>query len=349
MSVLGIASFTQRGKEKADTLAAGFADEFEIVRYQSDLRNWCGELFASGAAAIFFVGACGIAVRAIAPFVKSKTTDPAVLVIDEAGEYVISLLSGHIGGANLLARQAAALLDAAPVITTATDVNDKFAVDVFAVNNALVIGDLSAAKEISASILRGEKVGFYSGRPVCGCVPGELTLLRDPAGIAGEGLHALICVSEQNPEQIFPPAALPGTVLHLLPRCYILGIGCRKGKSETEIEASVRQALEALGISMNQIAGAASADLKKEEPGLLDFCRAHGLRFETYPARTLGEIQGSVSSSPFVKEVTGVDNVCERAALCMAGEGARLIQRKRAENGVTVAVAAQEWGVSFEK
>ncbi len=349
MKVLGIASFTERGRETADVLAEGFADEFEVVRYESGLKDWCGSLFASGAAAIFFVGACGIAVRSIAPFLKSKTTDPAVLVIDEAGEHVISLLSGHIGGANRLAHQAAALLGAEPVITTATDVNDKFAVDVFALDNALVIGSMLAAKEISAAILWGGKVGLYVESSFSGRIPPELTLLMEPDGIADEKLDALICISEKKPEQIFSARVLPEVVLHLKPQCYLLGIGCKKGKSEEEIEALVLKTLKAKDISLKQVAGVASVDIKREEPGLLDFCESHALRFVTYPAEDLEKIQGSVSSSSFVKEVTGLDNICERAALCMAGDKARLVQEKRAENGVTVAVASQDWSVSFEK
>ncbi len=348
MKTMGIASFTQRGGQIADALAAGFAEEYEIARYESDLKDWCGSLFACGADAILFVGACGIAVRTIAPFLKSKTTDPAVLVIDEAGEHVISLLSGHIGGANRLACRAAVLLGASPVITTATDVNGKFAVDVFAMDNALLIGSMSAAKKISAAILLEERVGLYCSCPVCGRVPRELFCVRGPADFADAQISALICVSEAAPADIFPPEILPDVVLHLKPKCFTLGIGCRKGKKEEEIGALVTGTLTALGISFGQIVGVASADLKKEEPGLLNFCRSHALHFETYSAETLSAVPGAVSSSPFVKEVTGVDNVCERAALCMAGKTASLVQKKKAENGVTVAVAARDWSVSFE-
>lgn len=116
--------------------------------------------------AILFVGATGIAVRAIAPFIRGKSVDPAVLVIDEAGRYVIALLSGHLGGANALARTAASLIEAEPVITTATDAESAFAVDTFAKENGFLLTDLRKAKAVSAKVLRGEKLRIYSDIPI---------------------------------------------------------------------------------------------------------------------------------------------------------------------------------------
>ena len=124
------------------------------------LQTWTENAF-SKAQVLIFVGAAGIAVRAIAPFVQDKFKDPAVLVVDEKGTYVIPVLSGHVGGANAYALQLAEKLQAQAVITTATDINQKFAVDVFAKKNQLFIKDRAWAKEISAAILGGEKIGFF--------------------------------------------------------------------------------------------------------------------------------------------------------------------------------------------
>lgn len=378
MKQLGIASFTARGGQVADRLAGAFRKEYEIIRYDRGLKDWCGRLFASGADGIIFVGACGIAVRMIAPFLKSKTTDPAVVVIDEAGQFVISLLSGHIGGANRLAERAAAILGATPVITTATDVNGKFAVDVFASDNHLRIRDMHAAKEVSAAILRGERVGVYCEGEIEGCVPPELFLLKiddrkvnqrdDPEqGNTIPEISALICVgvpscefsfytvenaegvgwNQAGTELTLRVPVLSPVILDLYPKSYIIGIGCRKGKTETEIAQYAESALAGLGLSFADCAGVASIDLKKEEPGLLEFCGKRNLRFETYSAETLADVKGEFSRSTFVSQVTGVDNVCERAALYMAGEGGRLILKKQAENGVTVALAERKWKVRF--
>lgn len=144
----------------------------------SSLRDWTGRRFAESDA-IIFIGACGIAVRSIAPFVSSKKTDPAVVVIDEQGKFAISLLSGHIGGANELTEEISNLLHATPVITTATDINNKFAVDVFAKTNGCYISDMTMAKEISAALVNGNSVGFASDFPWVGEIPKELQLLDE--------------------------------------------------------------------------------------------------------------------------------------------------------------------------
>ncbi len=425
MKQLGIAYFTARGRQTAQLVAAAFADEYDILRYEGggrrtghsagpestgslNLKDWCGSLFSSRADGIIFVGACGIAVRTIAPFIKSKTTDPAVLVIDEAGQFVISLLSGHLGGANRLAEQAASILGATPVITTATDVNGKFAVDVFAKENHLRIGSMKAAKEISAAILCGEKIGVICEGKIEGELPPELVLMRNqnqktvpdlnPAESGSKGnariqTGALISIglpsfASKSTDQIFEQtepdkgaALTPPVILNLYPKSFILGIGCRKGKPEQEITKAVQRAMDILGITIEEIAGVASIDLKKEEPGLLEFCRKNELQFETYPAEVLAAVEGDFSPSSFVKNVTGVDNVCERAALCMARKmsgqpasepetdelpvrpelseavgygqpdstenGGRLVLKKQAGDGVTVAVAEKSWSVRF--
>lgn len=392
MEQIGIAAFTDRGRRLAARIGAGLAGQYRILNYESGLKEWCRSQFESHSAGIIFVGACGIAVRSIAPYLRSKTTDPAVLVIDEAGQFVISLLSGHIGGANHLALQVAELTGACPVITTATDVNGKFAVDVFAKKNHLRIGSMKAAKEISAAILRGESVGLYCSGRIKGKVPPELTVLSDGFGTDGREMpqvQHLILIADKaagytggsggriappddtkssggnkadsgRSSAVEPAAGRAGvsdgqngpakrTVLYLYPRPYVLGIGCRRGRTEEEIACVVEEMLSEAQISMEEICGAASIDLKKDEAGLLDFCRSHGLCFETYPAERLREIPGDFSSSGFVEKTTGVDNVCERSALCLAGENSRLIHRKYAKNGVTAALAVRDWSVRFEE
>ncbi len=141
--------------------------------HKESTKEWAGKQFES-ADGIIFIGATGIAVRSIAPYVASKKTDPAVLVTDECGKFVISLLSGHLGGANELALQAAEALHAVPIVTTATDLEGKFAVDVFAKKNNCHIFRMKEAKEVSAALLAGEKVGFYSEFPWEGELPDGL-------------------------------------------------------------------------------------------------------------------------------------------------------------------------------
>lgn len=309
---------------------------------------WTEQQFQN-ADAIVFIGACGIAVRSIAPFVKSKKTDPAVLVIDECGKFVISLLSGHLGGANELALICAGLLDAQPVVTTATDLHSCFAVDVFAKKNGCGIFHMKAAKEVSAALLAGERVGFYSDYPYDGHLP-EGLLLCDKEGNVCVGPEKV--AKEKGPEigiavtiykNVLP---FPSTV-QVVPKTAVLGIGCKKDSEAENILLAAEKCISNTGIYQEALFSVASVDLKKEEPGILALCKAWELPFETFPGEKLSEVPGEFTSSPFVRRITGVDNVCERSAVLASGHG-HLIQKKTSGCGVTTAMAVGNRRIRFE-
>lgn len=308
----------------------------------SSLRDWTGRRFAESDA-IIFIGACGIAVRSIAPFVSSKKTDPAVVVIDEQGKFAISLLSGHIGGANELTEEISNLLHATPVITTATDINNKFAVDVFAKTNGCYISDMTMAKEISAALVNGNSVGFASDFPWVGEIPKELQLL-DEEDETKEKPEMGIYVTNSYLKHPFVHT------LYLVPKIITLGVGCKKDTPADTVEKVVRKACDELLIPSVSMELVASIDLKKEEQGILEYCKERNLPFETYSAEQLKEVEGSFAESKFVEETTGVDNVCERSAILGSskhGEKSNLILRKYAEDGVTAALARRKWSVQF--
>ena len=308
----------------------------------SSLRDWTGRRFAQSDA-IIFIGACGIAVRSIAPFVSSKKTDPAVVVIDEQGKFAISLLSGHIGGANELTEEISNLLHATPVITTATDINNKFAVDVFAKTNGCYISDMTMAKEISAALVNGNSVGFASDFPWVGEIPKELQLL-DEEDETKEKPEMGIYVTNSYLKHPFVHT------LYLVPKIITLGVGCKKDTPAETVEKVVRKACDELLIPSVSMELVASIDLKKEEQGILEYCKERNLPFETYSAEQLKEVEGSFAESKFVEETTGVDNVCERSAILGSskhGEKSNLILRKYAEDGVTAALARRKWSVQF--
>ncbi|MBC8627172.1 cobalt-precorrin 5A hydrolase [Blautia stercoris] len=308
----------------------------------SSLRDWTGRRFAESDA-IIFIGACGIAVRSIAPFVSSKKTDPAVVVIDEQGKFAISLLSGHIGGANELTEEISNLLHATPVITTATDINNKFAVDVFAKTNGCYISDMTMAKEISAALVNGNSVGFASDFPWVGEIPKELQLL-DEEDDTKEKPEMGIYVTNSYLKHPFVHT------LYLVPKIITLGVGCKKDTPAETVEKVVRKACDELLIPSVSMELVASIDLKKEEQGILEYCKERNLPFETYSAEQLKEVEGSFAESKFVEETTGVDNVCERSAILGSskhGEKSNLILRKYAEDGVTAALARRKWSVQF--
>ena len=278
--------------------------------------------------ALIFVGACGVAVRSIAPFVRDKKTDPAVLCLDERASFVIPLLSGHIGGANALAARLAGALGAKAVITTATDVNGKFAVDAWAAQNGCAIEDFALAKRFAAEILEHD-LPLCSEFPVCPPLPGGVVAAEEgPFGV-------YIGCRTESPF---------GVTLRLIPRKLRVGLGCRRGTEQAAIEAAVRQVFRENRLALAAISGVSSIDLKQDEPGLLAACRANGWQARFYSAAQLRAVSGSFTGSNFVASVTGVDNVCERAALY---GGARLLVQKQALGGVTVAVAEEPWEVRF--
>lgn len=291
--------------------------------------EWAKEGFQT-ADALVFVCAAGIAVRAIAPWVKSKTTDPAVLVLDELGIFAIPLLSGHIGGANALAKTVSDAIGATPVVTTATDLSGLFAVDVFAAKNRLTITDMTLAKEISAALLAGEPVGFSSDLPVSGRLPDGLTL--------GDALIG-VCISREA-KQPYPKT------LRLIPKRFAVGVGCRKGKDAESIDTFIRAALDHAGVSIDEVLCLASIDLKKDEPGLIAFAESNRLPFAVWTAEELNALSGDFSGSAFVKETTGTDCVSERAAVKACG--GELTVRKIAKDGMTFALAESKEGISFE-
>ena len=216
--------YTDRGlrkMEEAARILAGTGREtvcLERPRGGAFLGEYWGQVRE-----IVFIGAAGIAVRLCAPYVRDKFQDPAVVVLDEGGQFAVPILSGHMGGANDLARLLSEETGAAAVITTATDVNGRFAVDEFARKAGLVVTDREAAKRVSACILQGEPVGFYSALPVRGPVPEELTAVRDTESLVGFPAAVLV---EERPGRA---GQTPAHILRLFPRNLTAGMGCRRG------------------------------------------------------------------------------------------------------------------------
>ncbi|MBR6718962.1 MAG: cobalt-precorrin 5A hydrolase [Oscillospiraceae bacterium] len=339
---IAIISLTERGRQYSAALGSKLA-RHAVQRYCfathtddpaisfSSLSALTADLFRQYDALIFLC-ACGIAVRMIAPHLRSKVTDPAVLAADDSGQFVIPLVSGHLGGANALAKEIAALTGAQAVITTATDAGGAFSPDCFAMQNDLLIGDLQAAKAIAAAVLDGEMIGFHSDYPF-DTLPPELSDRPD--------LRIGIAVSADESCKPFP------VTLQLTPRNLIAGIGCKRGTDCGTIADAVKHACNAAGVSGDRIRAVATVDRKADEAGLLQFCAERKLSLHTYSAEELMRVQGDFSSSAFVMQTVGADNICERSAvLCSGG---MLILRKTAANGVTVAIAEKPVHLTFER
>lgn len=359
---IAIISFTKSGAAICKEIKAGlnglghvcdaygkvpFAEAEGLEPFTERLDQWTKAAFEAKDA-ILFVGACGIAVRAIAPYIKNKAVDPAVIVIDEKGHFAISLLSGHLGGANELTRSIAQVIEAVPVITTATDLNGCFAVDEWAKKNHLRIGSMALAKDISAALLRGETIGVVSDFPIEGTPPGGLVMLRGTAKpVPSDTPHSQaelprlgFRISLWEREGPFEKT------LHLIPAAVTVGIGCRKGVSAETAEEFFYDVWKEYGLSTASIERLCSIDIKKEEHAINQLARRLDAPLEFYTAEELSKVPGEFTASEFVTSITGVDNVCERAAVL--GSHGELVIRKQSKSGVTIAAAVRMKDLCFD-
>ncbi len=292
--------------------------------------EWTRQRFATEDA-IVYVGATGIAVRLIAPYVKSKDVDPAVVCVDEHGRFTIALLSGHIGGSNRLANRIASGIGSVPVVTTATDINGKFSVDVFATENGLRITDLHQVQTASSRILADKFVGFSSAFPVEGDLPRGLT-----AADSGDfGIRISNDPGDRPFEETFS----------LVPMDISVGVGCKRGTDPTRMAEFVRSVLREEGIAPERVGSVSSVDLKSDERAVLELSAEFRCPVMFFTAEELMSLEGKFTSSSFVKSVTAVDCVCERSAV--KARGGRLIRRKTASDGMTVALCKTDHKLRF--
>lgn len=382
---LAIISFTENGIKLSKTVAKRLsrrkvtlytkcsrytAEDLKVQRVKESLQVWTAQRMAEGDA-LLFIGACGVAVRAIAPNLTDKLHDVPVLVMDEEGQYVIPILSGHVGGANELAREFADLMDARPVITTATDVQKKFAVDLFAKRNHLEIMNKDGIAKVSAKALAGEQLTIAIRAKNIECyhpkfcevceedfTEAENPLLREASmhkndwKVCGvEPPLRLVPYVEDQPVDVVV-SEMPdnkNALIWLRPKRYVVGMGCRKNKDPEELLDFYMKTLEKAMVEPGEVYALASIDKKKDEPGLLAISERMRIPFFTYTAEELNRVGACVHSSEFVKAQVGVDNVCERAALAGCGANGTLIYEKQAFDGMTIAIAERNWSVILDE
>ena len=382
---LAIISFTENGIKLSQTVAKRLsgrkvtiytkcsrytAEDLKVQRVKESLQVWTAQRMAEGDA-LLFIGACGIAVRAIAPNLTDKLHDVPVLVMDEEGRYVIPILSGHVGGANELARELSDLIDARPVITTATDVQKKFAVDLFAKRNHLEIMNKDGIAKVSTKALAGEQLTIAVRAQNIECyhpkfcevceedfTEAENPLLREASmhkhdwKVCGvEPPLRLVPYVEDQPVDVVV-SEMPdnkNALIWLRPRRYVVGMGCRKNKDPEELLDFYMKTLEKAMVEPGEVYALASIDKKKDEPGLLAISERMRIPFFTYTAEELNRVGACVHSSEFVKAQVGVDNVCERAALAGCGANGILIYEKQAFDGMTIAIAERNWSVILDE
>ncbi len=275
-----------------------------------------------------FIMATGIVVRAVAGLIVHKTEDPAVVVVDDRGTFAVSLLSGHIGGANRLAEQVAAAIGAQPVVTTATDVNAVPAIDVLAVELGLAIENPSAIKDVNMALLTGSAVAMHDpfGR-LAGRIPAA-----SAANEGGPSAAVRIWVDDRI-------SAAPPDALVLRPPSLVAGIGCNRNTEVEEIRELLLGTLQASRLAAASLKRLASIDLKRDEPGLVALAHELNLPLQFFSHAEIGAVEDAVPTpSAVVAKHIGVKSVCEAAAI-LASRGGTLIAPKRSSRNATVAVA----------
>ena len=334
-------ALTERGLALAGKLAAalGSVEIFEPSSLvKGGLKKEASRAFRR-AGALVFISAAGIAIRCVAPLLKGKHIDPAIVVVDERGRFAISLLSGHMGGANRLAEVVAKAIGAAPVITTATDIWDLPSAEELAEGFSLVIEDPKKIKAVNSAILDSEKVFVIDASKarraeVKRRFKGVFTCRRTLPKSLGPKEACVLVSSRTEPV----PSAFADRTLVLRPREIIAGVGCGKGTPKAMIKKALLEAFTAAGLSPLSIKSFATIDIKKNERGLKALASEMGAPIEVYGAGELNRVKYPSRPSSAVMKATGAHAVAEPCALLSSG-AKKLCLKKTKIGHVTIAAA----------
>jgi cobalt-precorrin 5A hydrolase len=277
-----------------------------------------------------FIFSTGIAVRMLAPLIQSKTTDPAVIVLDDKGIHAISLLSGHLGGANRLTREISTLINARPVITTATDINKLPSIDMLARENNLYIKNPGAIKHVNMAFLKNRTLDVHDpGNHIHPFIPKHF--IRNPANPKPSA----------NIACTWKIMEVPRETLVLRPRILSVGIGCNRGTSLAVLHGFLKEIFKGEGLSLNAVFTLATTEVKQDETGLLELAHRLGLPIKFYDKNQLNSVDTIETPSKMVEKHLGVKSVCEAAAILAAGRGPLIVAKKKNKD-VTIAVAIKK-------
>ncbi|MFC7440415.1 cobalt-precorrin 5A hydrolase [Laceyella putida] len=324
-----------------DKFAHGDEATRPITLFQGSVKLILPDLFRRYGGIVLLIS-LGAVVRMIAPILKDKKTDPAVVVVDDSGQFAISVLSGHLGGANELTKQVAACLGATPVVTTASDVQQTIAVDLFGRSFGWEIESFAKATPVSAAVVNEERVVVVqeSGEPDWWTydrpLPKHIRVVDSFTEADPGSFDAALVVTHRLLTEREEQDYLHNGVLYR-PKVLVLGIGCNKGTSPEEIEHVIVHTLNEQRCSIKSVRNVATIDLKKEEPGLLAVCQKYGWSLDTYAPAELNAVS-LPEPSPTVYRYTGAYGVSEPAALLSAGAADWLLPKKKAGN-VTISIA----------
>jgi cobalt-precorrin 5A hydrolase/precorrin-3B C17-methyltransferase len=357
---LGIIAITRIGAELGRTLKVLLGGDLHLparlasgasgeLVYQPPLISLVREIFPLYTHLVF-VMSTGIAVRCVAPMLRGKKSDPGVIVIDEKGQNVISLIGGHQRKTNQLAREIAMMIGGKPVVTTASDLHGLPSLDTWIREKGWYCRNEKALPGILRALVDGEIVGVFQEtgeeiEPLAILPPSRIHRYTSLGEVLSSPVENSIVVSDRRLDLTIP--SMPQGLLWLVPRTLVLGVGCRKGVSSEEIESAMRLCFEEEGLCEESVFSVATLDIKRSERGLLGFARSRGLGTMFF---TPGELEEGVCLSaprPRTAELVGISPVCEKAALKASGDG-ELVVPKRIFGRVTLAVARKAFRVSRE-
>ncbi|HIU03244.1 MAG TPA: cobalt-precorrin 5A hydrolase [Candidatus Onthocola gallistercoris] len=309
---------------------------------RQDVRRCVKEKWKQ-ADALVFIMASGIVVRYIAPLIESKDVDPAVIVMDIHGRHVISLLSGHLGGANRLAVRLAEITGGTPVITTATDTEGMTAFDVVAGDNHMAIGRLDQLKYVSGALVAGRRVTVYTSVPVEGRFRGNIRCIPffpdDKAIFAGKADGPIVVIDPLIDD-------IPGHVIYLRPKTLVVGVGCKRDMDPGKMLSAFEDFCRDHHIPKEGIRKLATADLKAEEPAICHLADRLGVPLQIISRDQISGLDleripgGAIEGSAFVKKVTGVGSISEASAYLASSKG-RIRLPKTKYPGMTFALAEE--------
>lgn len=332
---VAIISVSSKGEELALKIKDKLDNDSTIIKadlYHKNVKKYLKIAFFEYDA-IVAIMASGILIRSIAPYIQSKTTDPAVVNIDDNGNFVISTLSGHLGGANKLTNKIASMIDATPVITTSTDVNKKLGIDVLANDLYLSIDDTSEILFFNKAILEGREITFTINPDK------NFDYLFEYLNDNSLDINVSILQSSKvNTDEIH--VCLDEHEIVLKEKKIVVGIGCRRGKECEWIHEGFKKSISDLNIHKSRVNLLTSAEIKKDEDGILQLSEKLNIPVHFVELDKLKLFESpDVQKSEFVKSKFGIYGVCEPSALIMAGFDSKLIYKKTSYDGVTIAIA----------
>ncbi len=327
---IAIISITENGKSLALDISRTLKEDPTVIRvemFHKNVKQNLENIFHSYNC-IIGIMATGIMIRNICSLIKNKKDDPAVLIIDEKGQHVISLLSGHLGGGNEFSIKIANIINGEPIITTSTDMNNKFGVDCLARKYYLKIDNIAKIKSINSALLNNEKVQLATNSKYN-------FIWKD------EDIKNSYYKINNKSDDFY--VLNDSVTINLKPKKIVVGLGSRKNIKTASVVKAIKSALKLINLPIERVDSLATGEVKNKELGIIDAAEEIGLPLEIVPNKLIKEIKNNdITCSDLVNEKFGLPGVCEPSSLIAAGEDSDLIFRKTPYNGVTVAIAVSK-------